>query len=273
MDARRNWRSRSFPKGRRSKVMSEKHRTELFRTFSEWALENKLWSPKTRETYYLRARAAELWLAENRDVSLCWAKPKDLKAYLFQSQPSPDARNQIRNALVGFGEFLVEHGYAEMNTALVLPRWPLQAGSPKALDRETVKKILTVARTFGCVNEAMVAVFLLTAIRLEELRTLEWCTFDPNIGAPEVWMRFTGKENKPRSIRIHETAQHALLRWRQYNPNDHWVFPSPYHEERAVSHVTVNKWIRLIGEEVGIRLYPRPCVKPAINSTSPNHPQ
>jgi hypothetical protein len=100
--------------------MSKRQRSELFRAFDRWAADVKGWSPKTRETYYRRCIAAELWLAMHRGVSICWAQPKDLQAYLFQTKPNPRVRNQIRKALVGFGEYLIDSGYSEVNPALAL---------------------------------------------------------------------------------------------------------------------------------------------------------
>lgn len=235
--------------------MSRQHRTELFRAYREWATQ-KGWSPSTRNTYYERALAAELWLAENQGVSICFARPKDFKAYLFTCRPNPNVRNQIRNALLGFGEFLVYAGYAEENPALGLPRLPVKKGIPRALDRETVKKIVATARTLGYVHEAIVTLFLYTAIRREELRTLQWKSFEPSITAPEVWLRFTGKGNKERSIPLHGIAQKALAQWRLYNPDPQWVFPSPSKPGFPVTPPVINRWVNLVGESAGIRLHP-----------------
>ena len=241
---------------RRNRIMSERHRTQLFREFEQWCWNVKRWSKTTQATYFQRARAANRWLEENRETSICWAKPKDLKAYLFQCRPDARIRNQVRNALVAFGEFLVEKEYAEVNPALALPILPVKRGLPAVLDRDQVRRVTAVAKTLGPREEALVFTLLYTAMRREEVRTLEWTSFEPNLRADSVFIRFTAKGDKDRSIPLHEDARRALLRWREDCPDARWLFPSDKRPGLPVNSHTIGKWINQIGRAAGIRLYP-----------------
>jgi site-specific recombinase XerD len=114
--------------------MALTRRDAIFREFDRWGFNEKGWSPDTRKRYYSRAMAADRWPVRERNQSLVWASPRNLKAYLFATPPTARNRNNIRQALVGFGEYLVAQGFTEVNPALALPRLPEPASIPKALE-------------------------------------------------------------------------------------------------------------------------------------------
>src|SRR5205814_1734009 len=90
-------------------------------------------SPSTRHKYGLEVRAAERFLQPKSSV--LWAKPIELKSYLFSKPPNPRTRNYVRQALVAFGAYLVEAELAETNNATGLPRLPEPESLPRTLER------------------------------------------------------------------------------------------------------------------------------------------
>lgn len=63
--------------------MSRRQCEEWFRQFAEWGFNERGWSTATRLKYRQRVKAADEWLGEHRKTSVFYAKPKDIKAYLF----------------------------------------------------------------------------------------------------------------------------------------------------------------------------------------------
>ena len=236
--------------------MSKQQRDRVFHEFSRWGHDEKGWSPQTRKTYYYRVLAAELWLQEHRQVSLIWAKPNDLKAYLWALDVSATNRNGVRNALVGFGGYLEANGYVEVNPAGGLARLPQPRAIPKALNREELSRVLAIAAAQPARDRAVFNVFLYTGMRLSECQSLRWQHLDLEDG----WMRFWAKGQKERAIPIHDELLPILREWRRHTNGQDWVFPSDFaHRKSAGKPVcirTLGRIMRIIGEAAGVRLHP-----------------
>jgi integrase len=246
--------SRGARRARRRKIMSTRHRTALFYEFKQYGIDVKGWSQETRETYYWRASAANAWLEENRNVSLCWAKPKDLEAFRLSLPATARTRNNYRAALVAFGHFLVHKGYTEINPALALTRLKEDEPIPKALGREQVKRALAVAGTGGPKTMALITTLLYVGLRRAELRTLQWRQL--NLDEKDVWIRVTGKGRKQRDIPVPAPAVKALRAWRRECPDPEWVWPSSQNQGEPVSRETIRRWVKEVEEALDFPLWP-----------------
>lgn len=228
-------------------------RTEILTRFETWGFDAKGWSAATRDGYSARILAADRWLTEHRGISVLWAVPKDLEAFLFSTPPHPRTRNYVRNALIGFGHFLVAEFSAPINPALGLPRLREPQSIPKALSPDQARQVAAVAPALGPMGHALVAVLLYGGLRKSEARLLEWSSVDLGDG----WLRFRGKGDKDRAVPLHEHARLALVRWRSLNDEARWVFPSPRRFAHPVSPHHIHNLIRDAGHLAGIeRLHP-----------------
>lgn len=242
--------------------MSTRHRNQLFKDFERWAWNEKGYGPRTRQTYYIQARAANAWLEDNRNVSLCWAKYKDLQAYMWTRSTNPNARNVVRQSLIAFGEFLMSVGYAQANPALSLARLKIPRRLPKSLDKKAVERVLAVAKTLDQQIHVAVALLLYTGIRRAELLSLEWRFFEPDLRGNDVWLRFIAKGNKERLLPVSDLAEGELIKilvaWRRECPDAQWVFPSPSTRRRGqpISVSTLQIWMKQVQEGSGITLHP-----------------
>lgn len=225
----------------------------LFIRFMEWGFDMRAWQPTTRNRYSRRVRAADAWLVENRNISVLFAKEKDLKAYLFATPPSPRNRNQIRQALVAFGEFLVDAGIAQSNVALGLPRLPEPSLLPKALESQPAHRIQVAAKQFGPMIETLVLCLLFAGLRRNEARLLEWRQVD------EGWLHFSGKGSKERSVPLAEPLAQALRRWKAQCSDPRWVFPSSRREGHPFSERHMYELVREVGKVAGVQLHPHLC--------------
>jgi site-specific recombinase XerD len=224
--------------------MSVGRRTKLFDEFSKWGFDAKGWSPTTRHRYFARALACEVWLAQNRDVSLIYAKPKDFQAYLFSTPPSARNRNNIRQALVAFGEFLLDRGYSEVNSALSLPRLPEPTCLPKPLTNEQAARVVIAAKVAK--EEALVFAFLYAGLRKTEGRLLQRRSIEGNT------IRVKGKGDKERILPMHPRLREAIRKHLQGSTEARWVFPSTRLIGCAISDTRVRHIISEVGEIAGI---------------------
>jgi integrase/recombinase XerD len=223
-------------------------RDEFFRAFDRWGFDQRGWSNVTRLKYYTRALAADRWLVEHRGASLMWARPRDLQAYLFSTPPTARNRNNIRQALVGFGDFLVAQGIAAENPALALPRLREPELLPKALEAEQARRIAAAARVLGGEVEPLALLLLYCGLRRTEARLLEWSSFDDSFR----WVRFPGKRGRVRAIPVHADARRALRSWRIANDDARWVFPSPRGNGRPMSETYFRGLIVELGSIAGV---------------------
>lgn len=232
--------------------MAVRARDELFREFERWGFDEKGWSPRTRETYGRRARNADAWLVENRGVSLLFAGPKDLQAYLFSTPPTSRNRNNVRQALVGFGGFAVDKGLAQVNSALGLPRLPEPISIPKALECSVAQRIDVAARTLPMMERCLILTFLYTGLRKSEARLLEWSMFDEDF----TYVRFAGKRGRVREVPIHDVLQPELRLWRALSTEARWVFASTRRRGHPISDTMVRYIVDDAGDLAGIKLHP-----------------
>lgn len=219
-----------------------RQRQAVMQDFSAWAWSERGLGPTTRRRYLNRALAAELWLVQERGVSIRWASPKDFQAYLFSTTPNARNRNNIRQALVAFCDFLVDRGYSETNNASALKRLPEPRLLPKALTTKQAARIAAASRTFGIQVELLIHLLLYTGMRKTEARLLE----RRHIVSDE-YIQFVGKGNKERVVPIHSDVRPLLVRWMRDNQDPRWVFPSP----RKAGHPISDTHFRIVVKEVG----------------------
>lgn len=232
--------------------MSNRAREEIFLAFLRWGFDAKGWAEETRRKYATRCRAADAWLVEHRSTSLVWAKPVDLRAYLFSTTQTARYRNGVRQSLVGFFEYLIDTEVRIDNPAIGLPRLKEPRGLPKALEIEQGAQLLATAKAIGPRALALVSLFLYEGIRNREARTLEWSNVELDAG----WISFTGKGSKARRLPLHpETIVH-LRQWRRQCEGARWVFPSTRHPHKPMSETYLYMLVRDIGEMAGVKLYP-----------------
>jgi integrase len=222
----------------------------LFAQFNEWGFDEKGWTPHTRNRYTHRIRAAEEWLTKNRKVSVLFADTKDLKAYLFSTTPSARNRNNIRQALVAWCEFLIDQGIGKANPALGLKRLPEPDSFPKAISPKEAHRVEVAARHHGPMVEALILVMLYGGLRRDEARLLQWGHLDDG------WLRFQGKGNKTRAVPVAKVLGRALDRWKAKSLEPVWVFPSPKFPERPMSESYLRTLVLAVAETAGVDLHP-----------------
>lgn len=227
-------------------------RDHVFHAFLRWGHDEKGWSARTRQTYYYRVLAADVWLQEHRQTSVVWAGYEDLKRYLWSLNVSASTRNQIRNALIAFGGYLEGNGFVAANPAIGLARIPQARGIPKAFSREELGRVLAIAAAQPIRDRAVFHLFLYTGMRLTEVRTLKWQHLD----LEDRWVRFWAKGAKERSIPIHDELLPILREWRRNCLGQDWVFPSPTKHGHPVSEQLVHRTMKRIGDAAGVHLYP-----------------
>lgn len=233
---------------RRRRRWSGLQKDKLFREFNEWGYDAKGWSRNTRYRYELRVRAADAWLIENRHVSVLHARPKDLQAFLFDQTPHAGNRNNIRQALIGFGEFLVEIGLQDFNNALALPRLPVPRTLPKALDVKPAHRMEVAASREEPMVELIILLMLYQGMRREEVAALKWSEVDGD------WLHFQGKGSKDRRIPLMPPVAKVMRKWRQACKDPVWVFPSPRPSGRS-RHVCgefIRRRVKDVAEIAGV---------------------
>lgn len=227
---------------------TRRRKQEMFLMFERWGFDTRGWLPNTRYLYARKVRAADAWLEQHRGTSLLWAKPKDLQAYLFSTSPTAGNRNNIRQALVAFGAFLMDQGWTEVNHALALPRLPVPSPVPKALDDEQCRRILVMARTLPAMQRALILVYLYGGVRKSEGRLLTWAQVSEDCE----WLRIKGKGGREREVSLGAEAQSALAGLRALGLDPQWVFPSPLRPGHPVGETWVRSVIVEVGELAGI---------------------
>jgi integrase/recombinase XerD len=213
----------------------------------------------TSYNYTQVARAADRWIVANRSGrSLFSARFDDIKAYLFSSKPSAMRRNQIRQALVAFIDYLVSEGYRADNPARELPRLKVPRRVPRSI-RSTAAALWAEAKVAEPMLTALVAVYLFGGLRRNEGRFLKW----EEIDLPSLWITVKGKgsgvregRGKERRVPIHPELAWALKRWRKECVDAEWVFPSPRREGFPISETWGRKRLMELGAQVGIHLHP-----------------
>lgn len=229
--------------------MSGRKRQEVFGLFNEWGFNHRGWTAKTRGLYVRHVRTADAWLVENRGVSVIWAKPKDVQAYLFSRTPNARTRNNVRACLVAFGEFLVDQGWVETNAAVSLERLPEPKPMPKALDAEQARRIIAATRTLSEQERALVLLFIYGGLRMSEARLLEWNQVDEGCE----WITVHGKGGTDRTIHLYAEATVALKVMRALGIDPRYVFPSTQRRGQPVSEAWVRDLVHDVGAMAGIR--------------------
>lgn len=223
-------------------------RRTILQEFDRWAADEMGWAPLTRHAYRTAARMADEWLATHRGVALPWANTKDLKAWLFSTTPHARSRNNRRQALIGFGRFLVDKGYTEDNAALGLTRVPEPEPLPQALDPEHARGVVRVSRTLPLMERSLMMTLIYAALRRSEARLLERRNLEPG----GEWLRITGKRRKERMIPAHQELRETLLAWFLLCPDPRWVFPSPRRAGYPISTAMLRRIVREVGERAGV---------------------
>jgi integrase/recombinase XerD len=236
---------------RRGGKVSARRFEEILGTFYRWGYDEKGWSVNTRRQYVGRIRAADTWLGEHRSVSVIYASPKDLKAWMFSTAPVASSRNNIRQALVAFGKYLVEAGYVEVNAAATLPTLRVPPRIPKALPERMAQRIEVTTRTFDVKIRTLVLIYLYGGLRKSEARTLRWSDLDLDEG----WFRFKGKGDAERAVPMHPLVREQLVLWRMACPSPEWVFPGRF-GDKPVSATWVFDRVHEVGKAAGVYLHP-----------------
>lgn len=228
--------------------MGPRQKEDTLRAFQQWGFDQRGWSPTTRKNYANHVRRADQWLHDNLGANVVWAKPADLRKYLFQTKPTAWYRNNIRQALVAFGEFMIAQEWTQVNNASGLPTLPVQRPLPKALDEEQCRRITVISKTLSPRDRALILVFLYSGLRATEARTLRWDC----VGDGFDWIRFVGKGSKEREIPLHPEVIDALRQLRHDGLDAVYCFPSPMYQGRPVSEASVRRLVVGVGIAAGI---------------------
>ena len=228
--------------------MSRRTKERLFLRFEAWGLDARGYALNTRRSYAYRVRVADSWLESKSGISVAFAKLPQLRAYLFSTKPTARNRNAIRQALLGWFDFLKDEGVRADNPALDLPRLKVSASIPKALTREQVQDVLRAARVFGHQTECLILFFVYTGLRHDEVRNLRWSQVEDEPG----WVRFIAKGSKERKLPVHAELEDAIDRWRARCGDAEWIFPSPRRNGKPMSVSTLHRTVKDVGAMAGV---------------------
>lgn len=234
------------------KRVGMKRQEQLFLDFRRWGWDQRGWTRETRDKYLRRVRAANTWL-EARGTSIFWATAKDLRAYLFTRGSSARNRNNVRQALVGFDDFLVDIGMIETNRAVGLPRLPEPEHIPKAIGLEEAKRIVRASKVYGPMWHACIMTFLYTGFRISNVLELQWKELDPGMDWLHVHIKPRGKDHR---IPVHPELKRSLTTWKALCDDPRWVFPSPRHKGRHMSRKHMYGKVKEIASFAGLDIHP-----------------
>jgi integrase len=239
--------------------MSASQEEVIFRGFDQWGWDNRTYSHNTTYNYTQVARSCHVWLRQNRKRSIFSANFQDLKAYLFERvKPSPNRRNQVRQALIAFCDYLVDIGVRTSNPARELPVLKIPKRVPQSA-KHVAQELWNEAKASDPMVTALFALYFWGGLRRDEGRKLKWTQIDLTTR----WMTVDGKGpgvreglGKQRRIKMHPEMAWALSRWRSYCGDAEWIFPSPRIEGRPISESLIRRRLIEVGERVGIHLHP-----------------
>lgn len=193
-------------------------------------------SASTVRNYSGKIRRAIEWAAEN-GTSLDRLKPSEARA-LGELWPKRNAsRRQLRAALIHYWAMV---GVAGPVKAIPVPARPRSRW--RGLEDDQVVRLLEVARA-DWPRGGVIYLGLYLGLRREEIATLRWADFDPDLS----WVTITGKGDRTRHLPVHDRLREVLRpqRW----PGE-WVFPG-----RLGGHIsltTVNNWVAAMAAEAGL---------------------
>lgn len=222
--------------------MGTRRQDELFRDFGRWGFDVKDWTRGTRRVYLWRVRQANTFL-EERGTSVFWASLDDLKGFLF-SLDGARSRNNTRQALVGFGDFLVSSGIRDTNPAKDLPRLRQPKTLPKPLTVEEAKRMLRAAKAMGPESHTIMMLLLYSGLRRHNVAAMEW----RNISSDWKWITVVVKGRRTLQVPIHPILRDKLRAWREMSKDAQWVFPSAKYAGRHMADSTLYKRVRAIAE-------------------------
>lgn len=218
----------------------------LFAGFVKWGFDVRSYSAETRRNYVQRAKQADAYL-RRRGHSVFTVRYSELEEYVFSTARTASNRNHIRAGLMAFFDFLIYVGIRTDNPAKDLPRLKTHRRLPHPLTNSEVLSLIRTARALDPLLWALVAVFAHTGLRLDEARCLEWSQFDPP------WLSFDAtKSRRERRMFIKPEVVKALNAWRGSCTDPRWIFPSPHSTSRPLHKTTLERYIRQLGEVVGI---------------------
>lgn len=227
------------------RTMSRRELDRLLAEFREWGFDARGWMASTRDKYTRQARRAALWLEIHG--SFPQATPEELRGFLSTTAPTARNRNNIRQALVAFWDFLVETGYTFEHPAAHLPQLPEPRSIPKALPPAAAKAIEEAADEACPMVRALVHVFLYAGLRHSEARRLEWRHY------ADGWLRVNGKGNHERMVPLNGFGRRSLERWGPECGDPRWVFPSPVpFRDTPVSISWIQDRLHEVGEAAGV---------------------
>ena len=234
--------------------MGERRQVQLLREFDRWGYDYKDWTLATRRTYGGRVRFADEWLG-GHGSSVFWATLKDLQA--FQSTiVGARNRNNTRQALVGFGDFLIFKGVRDDNPAKELERLREPRNIPKPLTMDEANRVLRVARALGQETYMMLLVLFYSGLRRGNVARLAW----PEVSPDWKWIQVQAKGRKEHRVSVHPFLQTKLQAWKAVSEDPQWVFPSSRFPGRHISEGTLYARVREVGNIAGIEnFHPHIC--------------
>lgn len=222
-------------------------RLKLF-GFTRWGVDERDWSPATRERYAYLAMRVDTWMIDHRGVSLYEAAAEDLRAWTTTLSPVAETRNAYTATLRSFFDWVISTGLRTDNPAKELPRFRRKRSLPKALEPAQARAVLDEAERAGPRWHAAVSLLVYGGLRISELRHLEW-----NDVQGFTWLRLTGKGSHERDVPLHPEATAALRRWEQRCTAVKWVMPSPVAgRDGPASYSYCHTHIRDFGAAAGI---------------------
>lgn len=240
------------PTGRRR--VGTRRQEQLYRDFDAWGYDFKDWTRSTRRTYLGRVKDCDSFL-QRRGASVFWATLRNLQGYLF-TIPEARTRNNARQALVGWGDFLVYKEIRPDNPAKDLPRLKEPKNLPKPVQMDEANRVLRAARALGQETYIMLLVLFYTALRRGNVVELQWA----DISYDWKWITVIQKGRKPHEVPIHPFLRLKLQAWKNVSQDPQWVFPSPRFPGRHVSAGTLYHRVREVGELAGVaNFHPHIC--------------
>lgn len=217
----------------------------------------------TIEAYRLDLSEFERYMSNYIQKPLTALKSADMRLWanhLWEDGLSASTRARKIAAAKSFFRYLLKMDYIESNPADVLEAPKLPKKQPKVIGSDDAKNIILLAKNgdskkIACFRDyAIIATFLMTGIRREELSNIKLDDVDMDNGT----ILISGKGNKERSVYINDTLRAILSEYLtvyrktfKTSGSSEYLFVSTRSER--ISLCGINKIVNNAMEKAGIK--------------------
>lgn len=203
-------------------------------TFADYLVGQGM-APRTVREYVREVEGAIDWL-ESHGHNLVDAVPTVLRQYAATRPNTPSIRSHLRAGIVWWWRWQGVEGWPH---AIEVPKQkPMVC---QALEPDDMILVAKAARGWWRAG-ICVLLGMLLGLRNNEIRTLRWENFDPDMQ----WVEITGKGNRVRTVAVPDLLARELAP----HQDSGFVFEGRF--GGYVSHQTINNWVKAVCDRAGL---------------------